>query len=460
MQAVSPSPLALRPITTSVIVMTLVATFLATLGLIAVSAQAEPRSRGQAPAETNRAATPPASLDDLKQREQELEALRTEQKKALENEAKLKREIEAIGDDRRKFNQQIIDTAARVVNLEDRIGKTKERMGPLDDSERGLRASLDRRRDVIAGILAALQRMGRQPPPALVIKAEDALASVRSAMMLGAVLPEMRHQAEALTVDLAELLRLRKEISEERERLARDLRALGEDRVRLTLFVEQRQKRQGEAEKELADERRRATDLGRQAENLNQLIVKLEQGRDSASRAGRAGAGEERRSDGRPNLAALQDPGRLTPAIAFASAKGLLPLPASGAKIKEFGAPDGRGGSEKGLSIAARQGGQITTPCDGWVVYAGVFRNYGQLLILNAGGGYHVLLAGMERISVDLGQFVVTGEPVAVMGDGAQSAAALGASSQPVLYVEFRKDGVPVDPGPWWAANEGQKVRG
>jgi septal ring factor EnvC (AmiA/AmiB activator) len=94
-------------------------------------------------------------------------------------------------------------------------------------------------------------------------------------------------------------------------------------------------------------------------------------------------------------------------------------------------------------------------------VYSGHFRNYGQLLIINAGGGYHVLLAGMERISVDLGQFVVTGEPVAAMGGGAQSAAAIaGGATQPVLYVEFRKDGVPVDPGPWWVANEGQKVRG
>jgi septal ring factor EnvC (AmiA/AmiB activator) len=423
------------------------------LGLAPISAQTQ-RSRPQAP----------ASPEAIKEREQELETLRAEQKKALENETRLKREIEAIGDDRRKFNQQIIDTASRVLSIEERIARTQERLRPLDDSEQGLRASLDARRGVIAEVLAALQRIGRQPPAGLMLRAEDALQSVRSAMMLGAVLPEMRHQAEALTVDLAELLRLRKEISEERERLARDLRALGEDRVRLTLFVEQRQKRQGEAEKELVDERRRATDLGRQAENLNQLIVKLEQGHDSASRAGRPGAGEERRidarPDSRPDLGALRDPGRLTPAIAFASAKGLLPLPASGAKIKDFGAPDGRGGSEKGLSIAARPGGQITTPCDGWVVYAGVFRNYGQLLILNAGGGYHVLLAGMERISVDLGQFVVTGEPVAVMGDGAQSAAALGASSQPVLYVEFRKDGVPVDPGPWWAANEGQKVRG
>jgi murein hydrolase activator len=429
------------------------------LGPAPVSAQT-PGSGPQAPAEADRPAAPPASADAIKQREQELEALRAEQKQALENEARLKREIESIGDDRRKFNQQIIDTASRVVGVEERIAQTQERLRPLDDSEQGLRRSLEERRGSIAEVLAALQRIGRQAPPGLMIRAEDALQSVRSAMMLGAVLPEMRQQAQALAVDLGELVRLRREIADEREKLARDLRALGEDRIRLTLFVEERQRRQGDAEKELADQRRRAAELARQAENLNQLIVKLEQGVDSASRAA-ARSGEGRRIDGRPDLTALRDPGRLTPAIAFASAKGLLPLPASGQKIKEFGASDGRGSTEKGLSIAARPQGQITAPCDGWVVYAGAFRNYGQLLILNAGGGYHVLLAGMERISVDLGQFVVTGEPVAVMGGGAQSAAALaGASSQPVLYVEFRKDGIPVDPGPWWAANEGQKVRG
>jgi septal ring factor EnvC (AmiA/AmiB activator) len=147
--------------------------------------------------------------------------------------------------------------------------------------------------------------------------------------------------------------------------------------------------------------------------------------------------------------------------VAFASAKKQLPLPVNGVRIKEFSASDGLGGTEKGLSIASRPGAQVTAPCDGWVVYAGPFRNYGQLLILNAGGGYHVLLAGMERISVDLGQFVVTGEPVAVMGGRVPPTAALASGSgQPVLYVEFRRDGTPVDPGPWWATSDGEKVRG
>jgi septal ring factor EnvC (AmiA/AmiB activator) len=151
----------------------------------------------------------------------------------------------------------------------------------------------------------------------------------------------------------------------------------------------------------------------------------------------------------------------LAPAIAFADTRGHLRLPVNGARIREFGTSDGAGGTQKGLSIATRNGAEITAPCDGWVVYAGPFRSYGQLLILNAGGGYHVLLAGMERISVDLGQFVLTGEPVAVMGSGSQVSAAVATGTRPpVLYVEFRKDGTPIDPSPWWATNEGEKVRG
>ena len=174
-----------------------------------------------------------------------------------------------------------------------------------------------------------------------------------------------------------------------------------------------------------------------------------------------ARANEEKKALDAGGPGRAQGPRPAGPAIAFASAKKHLPLPVNGVQnqgIRGFGRARRH---EKGLSIATRPGAQITAPCDGWVVYAGPFRNYGQLLILNAGDGYHVLLAGMDRISVDLGQFVVTGEPVAVMGGRAQAAAAIATGSgQPVLYVEFRKDGTPVDPGPWWAASESEKVRG
>src|SRR5262249_44983081 len=317
---------------------------------------ASPLVFGAASAQAPRPQAPAQSLDTLTTRDQELEALRAEQRRTLENEARLKREIESIGDDRRKFNQQMIETASRVVGVEERIAQTQARLDPLDNREQALRTSLEQRRGVIAEVLAALQRIGRNPPSGLMVKAEDALQSVRSAMLLGAVLPEMRQQAEVLAADLAELVHLRQEIAAERDRLARDLFVLADERQRLSVFIEERQKRLTQAEQALSEERQRAAQLARQAENLTQLIAKLEQGLDTAVRAGRAAARaseEAKAPGGRPDLAALKDPGRLAPAISFASAKGTLPLPVNGARIKEFGAADGLGGTEKGVSIAA-----------------------------------------------------------------------------------------------------------
>src|SRR5579862_3716716 len=407
------------------------------------------------------AAPSQTATDALKQHDQELDAARAQQRAALDAQVKLKREIEATSADRATLNQQLIDSATRVRDVEASIDATQARLKPLDERGHVIQTSLDERRAVIVEVLAALQRIGRQPPPALVVRPEDALQAVRTAIMLGAVVPEMRAQAEALAGDLAELLRVRKDIDTENTRLAADLDVLAREQLRLNMLIDERQRKQAAAEQALDTQKQHAADLAHQVDNLRDLIGKLEQGLDSTAREARAQARSIEADAMRPDLAALKDPGRMTPAVAFAATRGHLRLPVNGARIREFGASDGAGGTQKGLSIATHTSAEITAPCDGWVVYAGPFRSYGQLLILNAGGGYHVLLAGMERISVDLGQFVLTGEPVAVMGGGSQvSAAVATGTKQPALYVEFRKDGAPIDPSPWWATNEGEKVRG
>jgi murein hydrolase activator len=407
------------------------------------------------------AAPPQTDLELLKQHDQELDAAQAQQREMAETQAKLKREIDAIGGDRGALNQQLIDTAARVRDVEASIDATETRLKQLDEQDRLFQTSLDQRRSVIVEILAALQRVGRQPPPALAVQPEDALQAVRTAITLGAVIPEMRAQADALAGDLTDLLKVRKDIVGERQQHAKDLEVLALEQLRLNMLLDARQKNQDAAEQALETARQHAADLALQVDSLKDLIAKLEAGLDPATRAARLNARTIEEDATRPDLAALKDPGRLAPAVAFAATRGHLRLPVNGVRIREFGGSDGAGGTEKGLSIAAHAGAEITSPCDGWVVYAGPFRSYGQLLILNAGGGYHVLLAGMERISVDLGQFVLTGEPVAVMSSGSQvSAAVASGTKQPVLYVEFRKDGTPIDPSPWWATNEGEKVRG
>ena len=415
----------------------------------------------QIAATTPQAAAP--SPDEMKQREQELEAARAKQKSAEELAQKLKAEIAAIGQDHSKLSAQLIDIAAQVRGVESRIDDAEARLRPLDSREQQIRGSLVSRRSEIVEVLAALQRAGRRTPPALLVRPEDALQSLRTAMLLGSVVPELRARAEKLTGDLGELVALRKTIATERDRLAADRDNLKNDQTRLAALVEERQRQQSSIEKDLDAEGARAIALSRQVDSLQGLIARMEQDVKSAAQAAAAASlkGVPASLNGKPNLQALKDPARMSPAIAFASAKGLLAMPVNGAKIREFGGSDGAGGVEKGISLATRAGAQVTTPCDGWVVYAGPFRSYGQLLILNAGGGYHVLIAGMEHISVNIGQFVLTGEPVATMGTTSQVASILATNaSQPVLYVEFRKDGTPIDPGPWWAANEGEKVRG
>ena len=413
-------------------------------------------------AESTRQTAAP-SPDAIKQREQELEAARAQQKTASELQQKLKADIAAIGQDRSKLSAQLIDIAAQVRDIETRIGDAEARLRPLDTREQQIRGSLDSRRAEVVEVLAALQRAGRRAPPALLVRPEDALQSLRTAMLLGSVVPELRVRAEKLAGDLTELIALRKTIASERDRLAVDRDKLREDQTRLAALVEERQRKQSAIEKDMEVEGARAVALSRQVDSLQGLISKMEQDLKSAAKAAAAASlqGAPAPLNGKPNLGGLKDPARLSPAIAFSSAKGLLAMPVNGVKIREFGGSNGAGGVEKGISLATRVGAQVTTPCDGWVVYAGPFRSYGQLLILNAGGGYHVLIAGMERISVNIGQFVLTGEPVATMGTRSQVASILAANaSQPVLYIEFRKDGTPIDPGPWWAANEGEKVRG
>jgi len=403
----------------------------------------------------------PASAEELKQRAQELEAARAAQKSAAEAQERLKADIAQIGQDRSKLNQQLIDVAAQVRGVEGRIGEAEVRLQGLDSREQEIRSSLDSRRAEIVEVLAALQRAGRRTPPALLVRPEDALQSLRTAMLLGSVVPEMRSRAEKLSNDLGELMSLHRSIAAERDGLAQDRDKLRNDQVRLGVLIEERQRKQAAAEKDMQAESGRAVALAQQIDNLQGLISTMEQDVKTAAKAAVTASLQGVPINNKPDANALKNPSRKSPAIAFASTKGMLAFPVNGTKIREFGGSDGAGGIDKGISLATRPGAQVTTPCDGWVVYAGPFRSYGQLLILNAGGGYHVLIAGMERISVNIGQFVQTGEPVATMGSTSQVASILATNaSRPVLYVEFRKDGTPIDPGPWWATNEGEKVRG
>ncbi|TIO04516.1 murein hydrolase activator EnvC [Mesorhizobium sp.] len=385
--------------------------------------------------------------------------------------AKLAADMATVKKDHASITAALIQSAMTEQKLGQDIEDIGARLEGLKGEEQKIRASLAARRDVLAEVLAALQRMGLNPPPAILVKPEDALSSVRSAILLGAVVPELRQQTAILLADLKEQSRVTASIEAERARLTAAVSEQTAEKKRLSMLLEAKQKLEAETEAALAAEKQRSAALAAKAGSLKELIASLEA--DKVRKAADAAKAAEQKTadadkvpaqDGAPaqdkasaqtELAALPVPeaNRLTAAAPFSALQGQIALPVIGKIKRRFGANNGNGAVMLGDMVATQSGAIVTAPADGNVLYAGPFRSYGQLLILNAGDGYHVVLAGMSRISVASGQSVLAGEPIGAMGEArvASTSASKNGNATPELYVEFRKDGKPVDPAPWWA---------
>lgn len=443
----------------------------------------------------------PANSDDAKKK---LESKRNELEDVEKKTKSLQSDVEGLAAERERLNTRLVETADLIKKSEAQLTSIETRIGELEEQQRILKGSLNQRHVQITKLLSALQRMGRNPPPVLITQREDALEMVRSAMLLSAAFPELGSQAKALTARLNELVRVMTEIRTQRDQLRNEMTRLNDGRTRLSGLMEEKRVTLEERQSELQRMRSAAADISRNVKDLNELITQLDQ---AVKNNTGLGAYEEQRRQATANITpnssaptppippnspaalpanqkapptdplvapstskgvdvvvltpgtALGSPGRIKPEIAFSDATGRLPMPAQGRQVLGFGEKTQFGGQSKGIVLETRQGAQVTSPCDGWIVYAGEFRSYGQLLIINAGGGYHVLLAGLSQIDVQPGQFVLAAEPVGTMSGWSQQSQPAAANSAPVLYVEFRKDGRPVDPDPWWVAGH-RKVQG
>lgn len=401
---------------------------------------------------------------------EELQALSRTMALSSEKTASLEASIAALAKTTENLRTALIASATRRKDLEQKIADSEKRLAGLSVREDRIKASFKERRAMLAEVLGALQRMGRNPPPALLVSPEDALGSVRSAILLGAVVPGIRRETDRLADDLAELVRLRKAGQEERASLVTTMESRQEEERRMDMLIVENDKLSQRNNAELEAERKRSEELARQAGNLQGLIGSLESEIGSvreamekarAEQQRQQQLSEEQREKARQQAdAGLPEKNRIAPAQSFAELKGKLDLPATGDVLRAFGDPDGTGHQTKGMIVAASAGGLVTAPGDGLVVFAGQFRSYGQMIILNMGEGYHVVLAGMDRIETRQGKFVLAGEPLAVMGEKrVASAMALALETErPTLYIEFRKDGEPVDSRPWWKKKDAGKA--
>jgi septal ring factor EnvC (AmiA/AmiB activator) len=337
----------------------------------------------------------------------------------------------------------------------------QDRIGDLIVQELDTRGRLDGTNASISNVLAALERISADPPPALIVDPSDALGSARSAILISAILPQLKAKADQVIADLKRLSEIRTAAQAQEETLKANFDVLEEEQLRIATLIAAQKSNEKIASISLEAEQQEASDMADKAASLKQLIADLGKQATAVATAAEATAkanagGNAPKLDNDTVRLALANTERTQPAVPFKSAKGLLDFPVSGVNVINYGDGDGLGGIAKGLSVVTRAEAPVLAPADGWVLYRGDYLNYGQIVILDAGQDYTILLAGLATVDVAPGQFVRMGQKVGLMGSrtiGRTVATSAGAQ-RPTLYIEMRENNQPIDPSGWWASPE------
>lgn len=449
-----------------------------------------------------------AQKGELKELEQALQ----------EDEARAKAlaaELEALRREIKTLRSKMTTAARTAQDLEERLTRGEDRLKDLETQRAAKLKVLEAQHSRLATTLAALQRIARRPPEAVIVAPGSPSDTYRSALLLSRAIPEIEGQADALRAELLALDGLRREIAREQQDLAEASQALSEERLSLSELIVQKRRLEDVTSAERRAARARVKRWAREANGLREFLARLEneaeagrrkeaerirqalaaadarKQREAAKAAEaerqqqaqadqteaqaealtetqaqtetetQAEADESAESPAETQTAALAPPTASVPldkptnvrAFPGSPDEASLIMPARGRLTGLFGEiqKEGEEGLSQGISIRTRALAQIVAPYDGRIAYAGQFRRYGQILIIEHGGRYHTLLAGLTQVYAVEGQWILAGEPVGTMGSDEETA--------PVLYLELRQGGHPINPLPWLATTE-NKVQG
>ncbi|MEQ8654181.1 MAG: peptidoglycan DD-metalloendopeptidase family protein [Kiloniellales bacterium] len=432
---------------------------LAVLTVVSLCLLALPSARAQDGDQANK----------LKELESAVAATQERADKLAARQAALARESEAL-------SQELAAVVEKTKFWEEELIQVEITLATLIEETALRREELIVARQRLSVLTAALLRLSLLPPEVLIARPGAPGEMVRAGLVMRRLVPRMQAQAAKLRHEVADLKGLELQIEQENAEALEARRELREEEERLALLLERRRDLLKVTESERSEAESEAIALASSAKDLKGLI-------DSAAR--RVGLGppkippvppKDRRvaltANGRIDQALLQELASSRPQEAAstqqqqqndtlrpderqsaqaapeeASLRDLPPLPdepgglvwpVSGKVTKPFSA--GRG-ERQGLRVSGRTGSPVAAPYDGVVVYAGPFRSYGLVLILEHSGGYHSVLAELGMIDALLGQRVVAGEPVGALK---------GSEENPEMYVELRRNGGPIDPEPWF----------
>jgi septal ring factor EnvC (AmiA/AmiB activator) len=425
---------------------------------------------------------------ELKQLEEKLAADRAAAAALAEREAEIAQEIAAL-------TEQQVALAARAQKLEHDLTDVEATLAALNAELELRRAGLAAARSSLSQTLSALIQLALRPPEAALAETAQPIDAARAALLLGMLVPELEGRAARLGHELVALMELQAQIRTETDNAGSTTAALQQQKEALAALLARKETLAAITQGERQEAEARVTRMAAQAADLKELIAELERQeaeRIAAERQAKQAealrletearlkaeteAAAEREAAAAAEAAETQEAATETEqaeAVAVAAAPAPAPAVANTAQPQPTSVPevlrdfpeDGGSGlampaaatlaagwgmplpdtgeASHGLLLETRPSAQVVATFDGRVVYAGPFRRYGLILILEHSGRYHSLLAGLGRIDVVLGQWVVAGEPVGLMTNPTEG--------KPALYLELRHNGQPIDPTPWFS---------
>ncbi|OYW47185.1 MAG: metalloendopeptidase [Sphingomonadales bacterium 32-68-7] len=380
------------------------------------------------------AAVAPAADDPASMRSSLRQALAA-QRLAEARGLRLEREAQAAGDAAARAGRQAAALAARIQQAEAGIAAAEARVRLIDRERGALRETLGRRQQPVARLVGALQQFSRRPLTLTVLRPGSVRDVVYTRALLASAVPQVQSRTQALRAALARGRALRVQAQQAAVALRAEQGALAERRRALASLEARQQLAARAASGSAGREAERALVLAEQARDLDALVGELD----------RAGALRRR-------LAALPGPmlrpadptaaRAPQPAASVSSPDAMRPpqpylLPVTGRTVAGFGVPDGAGVSQ-GLTLAPRAGAQVVAPAAGRVAFAGSYRGYGRIVIVEHAGGWTSLVTGLAQTSVGVGEELIGGTPLGT-----------AAARDPAITLELRREGTPVDPLPF-----------
>lgn len=362
--------------------------------------------------------------EDKDKAQTELKRIEQELKKRQDSETTFRKSAENSKAEVRQLQKQLVKAGKSIQSAEERATQLEINIERLEVVEAKTISNLSRRRQEMSTLLATLQRLSKRPPALALLKPGEAVDTARSAKLLGSILPQIENKAALLKNELVALLDVKQELSRDRESLRATLVTLSRQQRDIKKLQKAREQAARYALKEASKQAKAASKLIQKATDLKDLIAKIEK----AAKMKRA----------------AEMAGKAAISTGFSLAKGMLTMPAKGKISKYFGSPL-RVGKSKGIRVKTRSEAQVIAPFDGEVVFSGPFRDYGQILIISHGDGYHSLLAGMDDIFGEVGEWILAGEPVGEMEKVEKKKKAAE------LYIELRYNNVAFNPLPWIA---------